>query len=323
MNLAAPTAPRTQIAESEFLTDVLHGLSRRQKTLPSKYFYDRTGSELFDRICELPEYYPTRTELSIMHRWADEMGRQLGDGVRLIEYGSGSSVKTRLLLDHLINPAAYVPVDVSGDHLHLTARRLQNDYEDIEILPVCADFTAPFDLPKTRRPATHDAVYFPGSTIGNFEPDQAMNLLSNISEQCGCGGGLLIGIDLKKDARVLEPAYNDASGVTAAFNLNLLHRINQELDGTFNVDEFHHTAVYNDDDGRIEMYLESNIDQTVHIADRTFEFSAGERICTEYSHKYTVDQFAQMAAQTGLTLRQHWTDDRQYFAVLHFARLNS
>lgn len=306
----------------EFRDDVLHGLAGSRKSLPSKHFYDQRGSQLFDQICELDEYYPTRTELAIMDKYGQEMGEQIGDGVMLIEFGSGSSTKTRLLLDHLIQPIAYVPVDVSCEHLHATANELAQDYPQIEILPVCADFTQEFSLPRASVSETHDAVYFPGSTIGNFEPQAAVELLGHIATLCGSGGGLIIGIDLQKDPDVLEAAYNDADGVTAEFNLNLLRRINRELDADFDLRQFRHTAVYNAEHGRIEMYLESLRSQTVQVEGREFTFASGERICTEYSHKYTIDGFSEVARSVGLTLRKEWTDSRNYFAVLHFALID-
>lgn len=322
------TSPTTSAADSvvseieEFAADVAAGLSQPNKTLPSKYFYDQRGSQLFDQICELPEYYPTRTELGIMQRYAAEMGRQIGAGAMVIEFGSGSSTKTRILLDHLVDPAAYVPVDVSYEHLHETAQALVRAYPGLDILPVCADFTRPFDLPSASRLETHDAVYFPGSTIGNFEQADAMGLLEHIVSLCGQGGGLLVGIDLQKDVDVLEAAYNDAQGVTAEFNLNLLHRINRQLEGDLQVDQFRHEAVYNREVGRIEMYLVSTVDQTATISGQRYNFPQGDRICTEYSHKYTVAGFAEMAQSVGLTLRRQWLDDQEYFAVLHLALLD-
>lgn len=304
-------------ATETFLGEVLEGLKARPRHLPCKYFYDERGSRLFDEICELDEYYLTRTELAIMRQHAAEMAQQIGPGVMLVEYGSGSSVKTRLLLDHLPDPAAYVPVDISREHLHRTADRLSRAYRRIEVLPVCADFTEPFRLPVSRRPATHAAVYFPGSTIGNFRPSTARNILARISQLCGKGGGLLIGVDLQKDTPTLEAAYNDAQGVTAEFNLNLLRRINRELDADFDVDQFEHQAVYNDRLGRVEISLVSQCDQTVEIAGDEFQLADGELICTEYSHKYTIDSFANLASEVGLSLRRHWTDDQQRFGVLH------
>ena len=305
--------------QRNFLVDVLAGLRMTAKQLPCKYFYDARGSELFDRICRLDEYYPTRTEMTIMDRFATEMGAQIGPGAMLVEYGSGSSVKTRYLLDALPDAAAYVGVDVSGEHLRRSARELARDKPHVQILSVCADFTGDFVLPIPKRVATHTAVYFPGSTIGNFEPMQAAELLTRIARLCGRDGGLLIGIDLKKDTATIEAAYNDRAGVTAQFNLNLLERINRELEADFDLSKFAHDARYNSQRGRIEMYLVSQCAQVVTIDDEKIEFAAGETICTEYSHKYTVEEFAAIAAASGLSLHQQWTDPKQYFAVLHLA----
>lgn len=310
---------RAERARQAFRDDALAGLRGSPKSLPCKYFYDKRGSELFDEICLLDEYYLTRSELGIMERHAAEMGQQIGPGVMLVEYGSGSSVKTRYLLDGLPDPVAYVPVDISDEHLHETARELERDYPQIEILPVCADFTREFALPLSERSTTHAAVYFPGSTIGNFQPHKAAELLERITRLCGTGGGLLIGIDLQKDPRTIEAAYNDRRGVTAEFNLNLLRRINRELDGDFDLDQFEHRAVYNAQAGRVEISLVSRRDQTVEVGGEAFEFARGEAIHTEYSHKYTIDGFAEMAARAGLTLRREWTDPKRYFAVLHLA----
>ncbi len=302
-----------------FLNDVLVGLRAVPKRLPCKYFYDRRGSELFDRICQLNEYYLTRSELAIMDQFAPEMGEQIGPGAMLVEYGSGSSVKTRYLLDGLSEAVAYVPVDISGEHLQQTARELARDYPRLEILPVCADFTLDFALPRSTRPATHAAVYFPGSTIGNFLPSRAAELLRRITALCGTGGGLLIGIDLKKEAATIDAAYNDRLGVTAEFNLNLLRRINRELDADFDAGQFFHQARYDVELGRVEMHLVSRQDQAVTIGGETIEFVQDETICTEYSHKYTVDEFAAIAAAAGLALHREWTDKNRRVAVLHFA----
>ena len=320
MSSYAPAAHgRSLRTRGLFEKDVLAGLSKTPKQLPCKYFYDSRGSEIFDRICLLDEYYLTRTELAIMDVFATEMGAQIGPGAMLVEFGSGSGVKTRYLLDSLPDPAAYVGVDVSGRHLEQAARELARDYPRIEILSVCADFTRDFALPASKRSPSHTAVYFPGSTIGNFEPAQAADLLDRIARLCGQAGGLLIGIDLKKDIATIKAAYNDRLGVTAQFNLNLLHRINRELDADFDVDRFSHEARYNDEFGRIEMYLISRVAQTAIIGDEKIEFAAGEAICTEYSHKYTVDEFAAIAAASGLALHNEWTDANRRFAVLHCA----
>ncbi len=310
---------RSSRARRAFLSDVLAGLRETPKQLPCKYFYDSRGSALFDRICQLDEYYLTRSELALMDRFASEMGAQIGPGAMLVEYGSGSSVKTRYLLDALPEPVAYVGVDVSGQHLKQAAQELALDYPQIEILSVCADFTADFALPISKRPATHAAVYFPGSTIGNFLPAQAAELLGRIARLCRQGGGLLIGIDLKKAPATIEAAYNDRLGVTAQFNLNLLHRINRELGADFDVDRFSHQASYNSELGRIEMHLVSRDAQTVTIENELIEFAIDETICTEYSHKYTVDEFAAIAAASGLALHREWIDKKHNFAVLHFA----
>ena len=305
--------PSTEV----FRRDVSRGLRMRPKRLPSKYFYDEYGSRLFDEICELDEYYLTRAELEITQRYAAEFAAQIGTGVRLVEFGSGSSVKTQILLDHLEDPAAYVPVDISRRHLHKTANELSQAYPHIEVLPVCADFTREFDIPDPDRDPSHTAVYFPGSTIGNLQRSDAEALLARIARMCGAGGGLLIGIDLQKDVEILEAAYNDARGVTAEFNLNLLRRINRELDADFAIDQFEHVAFYNPSEGRIEMHLRSCCAQTVHVADESFAFDEDETICTEYSHKYTITGFKQIAAAAGLTLRRHWTDSQENFAVAH------
>lgn len=309
-------------SSESFLDEVLLGLQQFPKTLPCKYLYDKRGSRLFDQICDLDEYYLTRTELAIMEAYAPQMAAQIGSGVMFVEYGSGSSVKTRILLDHLAAVAAYVPVDISRKHLQQTSRDLARSYPTLEVRPVCADFNTDFDLPISQHDPSHCAVYFPGSTIGNLERREALELLSRIATLCGAGGGLLIGIDLQKDRETLEAAYNDAKGITAEFNLNLLRRINRELHGDFRFNQFRHVAEYNIEHSRVEIFLESLGDQVVTIAGNAFDIAEGESICTEHSHKYTVDGFARMAAEAGLTLRKHWTDEQNRFAVLHFAVLD-
>lgn len=306
----------------QFLRDVLQGLRQSPPTLPCKYFYDFRGSQLFEQICQLPEYYPTRTELRIMHQYADQMGAALGSAAMLIELGSGSSQKTRELLEHLPDPVAYVPVDVSATFLHKTAEQLRADFPSVEILPVVADFTRGFPLPEPQRPPQRKSFYFPGSTIGNLEEAEVDSLLEQIATAVGPGGGLLIGIDLHKDVATLEAAYNDAQGVTADFNKNLLHHINRELDADFSVDDFAHRATYNSDRHRIEMSLVCQRDQEVTIDDAVFAFAAGDEILTEYSHKYDLDEFAAVAARAGFQLQQTWTDDDQLFAVLYLVVAN-
>jgi len=306
-------APSTQ----QFLRDVRQGLQSEPKSLPCKYLYDERGSQLFDDICELDEYYPTRTELAIMREHGAEMGERLGRGCVLVEYGSGSSLKTRLLLEHLITPAAYVPVDISKEHLEQSARDLAAKFSHIPVHPVCADFTAEFDIPDLdgRR-----NVYFPGSTIGNFSKPQAVALLQKMASLCRPHGGLLIGIDLKKDREILESAYNDREGVTAAFNRNLLTRINRELAGSFNVDQFRHEAFYNKQAGRMEIHLVSECDQSVRVDGFEVSFSKGESIHTESCHKYAIHEFHELAAQAGFHPEKVWTDSRELFSV-HYLSL--
>jgi dimethylhistidine N-methyltransferase len=313
------SAVAANTVNQEFLRDVLMGLSQRQKRIPCKYFYDRQGSQLFDAICELPEYYVTRTELAIMRDHAAEMAVALGQRAMLIEFGSGSSTKSQLLLSELQIPAAYVPIDISGQHLEFTASRLRRKFPRIEILPVCADFTQAFRLPHSKIPMTHRAVYFPGSTIGNFEPHAAAQLLANIVKICGPQGGLLIGIDLQKDINVLEAAYNDRQGVTQRFNLNVLRRANRELAADFELQNFTHRARYDKTHHRMDLRLVSRCEQTVHVDGTAFDFAKGETIHTEYSHKYTVEGFAKIAAEQGLALRKTWTDAQNFFAVLYLA----
>lgn len=298
-----------------FLDDVLHGLSLAPKTLPCKYFYDETGSRLFDEICRLDEYYPTRTETAIMQSHAGEMAALLGRDVVLVEYGSGSSTKSRILLDSLPDLAAYVPIDISREHLCRSADCLACEYAGLPIHPVCADYTAPFRLPTFGREDARWSVYFPGSTIGNFHQPEAVRFLRQIARVVGPGGGLLIGVDLKKDTRVLEAAYNDRRGITAAFNMNLLRRINRELGANFNSKQFRHFAFYNEFCGRIEMHLLSLSDQTVRIDREEMAFEAGERIFTECSYKYSLAEFARLAGEAGFTVRKVWTDPAHVFSV--------
>lgn len=301
-----------------FRRDVLSGLRNSPKRLPCKYFYDDLGCQLFDRICELEEYYPTRTELEIMNAAAGEMADRIGPDALVIEYGSGSSVKTRVLLDALHDPAAYMPVDIARDHLEATAQRMSVDYPALHVVPVCADFVAGFEVPDLL--AACRMIYFPGSTIGNFTPAEARRLLERMGEQVGPGGGLLIGIDLHKPADVLEAAYNDSSGVTAAFNLNLLTRMNRELDAGFELEDFEHYALYNPVERRIEIYVRSLKRQSIEVAGETFFFDEGELVHTEFSYKHEVSDFANLAAAAGLRLDATWTDDREWFAVLLLER---
>ncbi len=304
-----------QQTKNKFQTDVLAGLSRSRKRLPSKYFYDAAGSRLFDRITELDEYYPTRTELTIMRAHAAAMADRCGPRTLLIELGAGSLVKVRLLLDELDCPAAYVPVDVSGEHLRAAVKELRASYPGLRIDPVVADFTGPFKMHHLT--AARRVVYFPGSTIGNFEPEEADALLRHCARLAGAGGGLLLGVDLRKDPAVLERAYNDARGVTAAFNRNLLVRINRELGADFDTTQFRHLAYYNIERSRIEMHLVSAARQEVRVGDQVFAFRTGESIHTENSYKYDLAELDRRAAACGLRVDATWTDEKRYFAVLY------
>ena len=304
--------------EEQLRDELLAGLRRTQKTLPSKYFYDDAGSALFEDICTLEEYYPTRTEIGILEHNIRDIAANIGPRCLLIEYGSGASVKIRLLLDHLRGIAGYVPIDISEEHLLAAAGELREEYPRLRILPVPADYTQEFDLPEIVFPYDRRVVFFPGSTIGNFTPEQARDFLAHIAETAGEDGGLLIGVDLKKDVGVLEDAYNDSRGVTADFNLNMLVRLNNEFNGDFDLDAFRHRAVYNGAAGRIEMHLVSKREQVAHVAGEQFLFRAGESILTEYSYKYTPEEFAALAAPY-FTVERVWTDARQWFSVQYLA----
>lgn len=304
-------------ATDTFLDEVVEGLHRSRKAIPPKFFYDAAGSALFDTITELPEYYPTRTEMGIMRRYIDQIVARIGPHSLLVEYGSGSSVKTRILLDHLTDVAGYVPIDISKEHLLQSAATLAEAYPGLPITPVCADYTTEIVLPSFY--GARPVVFFPGSTIGNFEPDEAKAFLRRVADVVGSGGGLLIGVDLKKDAGIIEAAYNDAQGVTAAFNKNLLVRINNELEGTFDLTAFAHRAFYNAAFGRIEMHLVSLWEQVVHVGNLPFAFQQGETILTEYSYKYSLDDFAALASSAGFEVEQVWTDADRLFSVQELA----
>jgi len=293
-----------------FREDVIAGLSLPRKSLSPKYFYDAAGSRLFERICRLREYYLTRAELALTRAHIAAIAHFAGRAGTLIEYGSGESVKSRLLL-HAMRPCRYVPVDISEDALQAAAARLAREFPRLDIVPVMGDFSRPLTLPvKGRR--GNCAVYFPGSTIGNLTPEEAQAFLAMTRGQAG---RMLVGVDLKKDANVLYAAYNDAKGVTAAFNLNLLRRINRELGGDFDLRGFAHYAFYNPGPGRIEMHLVSLARQTVSVGEHRFAFSAGESIHTENSYKYSIDEFQALAAQAGLRGARVWTDRRGLFSL--------
>ena len=305
------------VDKSTFLKEVLAGLRSSPKTLPCKYFYDQRGAALFVEICELEEYYPTRTETAILERRAGEIAAAVGPRCLVIELGSGEARKTEILLEALSDPVGYVPVDISGEQLARTAQRIGRGFPELAVQPVAADYTAAWSLPEL--PATGRSerrlAFFPGSTIGNFSNDEATAFLARLRRVLGDGGALLIGADLQKDRQVLERAYNDARGVTAAFNLNLLARINRELGADFALEAFEHRAIYNQEAGRIEMYLESLRAQTVDIGGHAIELAAGEWICTEHSHKYSPKGFRDLAEAAGFSVEQVWTDDGGLFSV--------
>ncbi len=321
LRIPAAGGPNTdwRVAAPSLVDDVLRGLKCTPKRLSPTYFYDERGSKLFDEICELPEYYITRTETRILERHAREIARRIGENALLVELGSGASTKTRLLLEELPDLAAYVPVDISRTHLMAAARRISAAYPGLEVLPACADFTRHFPLPRPRRTPSRVVVFFPGSTIGNFDPPAAIELMSLMrqitSSRLGIAGGMVIGFDLVKDPAVLERAYNDAAGVTAEFNLNVLRRLNRELGATFDLRRFRHTAVWAPEASRIEMRLISTEAQSVSIADETIHFAAHEPIITEHCHKYTPELFAAQARAAGWAGRQTWNDEQGYFQI--------
>ncbi|OGA19252.1 MAG: dimethylhistidine N-methyltransferase [Betaproteobacteria bacterium RIFCSPLOWO2_02_FULL_66_14] len=307
---------RTATVPAEgFRDDVIAGLSQPQKTLSPKFFYDAEGSRLFEAICRLPEYYPTRCELALTRRHLEDVARFAGRGVALVEYGSGASTKTRLLIGAL-RPRAYVPVDISEAALEGAQRRLAREFPWLPVQGVAGDFMQPLELPVFRaRNARRRVVYFPGSTIGNLTPEEAHAFLRMTRAQVGARGAMLVGVDLKKDANVLHAAYNDAKGVTAAFNRNLLARINRELGADFDLRRFAHYAFYNLRRGRIEMHLVSLARQTVAIGRHRFGFDVGESIHTENSCKYSVEEFRALSLRAGFRAERVWLDPRRYFAL--------
>jgi dimethylhistidine N-methyltransferase len=294
--------------------EVLAGLQAPRKRLSPKFFYDARGAELFERITTLAEYYPTRTELGILEQRVDEIAEMVGSRVALIEYGSGAGRKVRLLLEALETPVAYVPIDISGEQLERVAASLRDDYPDVEIHPYRADYTRPLDLPRFPQ-ARRRVAFFPGSTIGNFEPDAAIDFLRRIRHGVEDNGALILGVDRRKDPAVLERAYNDAEGVTAAFNLNLLTRLNRELGATFDLERFRHRAVFNEAASRIEMHLESVADQVVTVAGVAVPFRAGETIWTESSYKYDHARLEALVGEAGFTIHHCWTDPDEHFWV--------
>jgi L-histidine N-alpha-methyltransferase len=299
---------------SEILADVLYGLGAERKTLPPKLFYDDVGARLFERICTLDEYYLTRSELSILRERAREIADFIGPRVGLVEYGSGAATKVRFLLDELPDAAAYVPIDISREQLARVAADLEADYPALAVRPICGDYTRLLPLPNLP-PHARRVAFFPGSTIGNFHPAEAAAFLTRIRRTVGSGGALVIGVDRRKDAAVLHAAYDDPHGVTAAFNRNILRRINRELGANFDLASFRHVAFFNDDASRIEMHLESTRDQTVRVAGHAFDFACGETIWTESSYKYDEEQLATVASAAGFRVDRLWTDANGLFWV--------
>ncbi len=317
---ATPVPAYAPAPEATFGDEVSRGLAQTPKTLPCKYLYDERGSALFDQICELEEYYPTRTELGIMRDRVSEIARTVGPDTLLVEYGSGSSTKTRLLLDALPDLMGYVPIDISRKHLLATGERLRANYQELEVMPLVADFTRPLRLPSPVRKPRRTVIYFPGSTIGNFTIPEARGFLSRAAELAGAHGGLLIGVDLEKDPSILEPAYDDRKGVTAAFNLNLLARINRELGGTFDLSGFRHRAAWDGARRRMELSLVSVRAQVAMVNGQRVAFREGESIVTEYSHKYTLERFRHLARSAGWRVDRVWTDRDDLFSV-HYLRV--
>ncbi|MDI4663294.1 L-histidine N(alpha)-methyltransferase [Xanthobacter autotrophicus] len=317
-SLSGTGSDRADDAVAALRADVICGLSRPQKALPPKYFYDAAGSRLFDHICRLPEYYPTRCELEILKARAGEIGALAGPEASLVEFGSGSSIKVRLLLDAMAEPSAYVPIDISGPHMRAAVARLADAYPAVAMVPVEADFTQPVRLPPLGQ--GRRVGFFPGSTIGNFTPEAATDFLAHVGEVLGAGALFVIGFDLAKARTVLEAAYDDRQGVTAAFNLNLLTRINREVGADFEPAAFRHRAFFNAEESRIEMHLESVREQAVRIDRHHFAFGMGETIHTENSYKFSAEAFLAMARRAGWQKRRVWTDTRGWFAVAALER---
>jgi dimethylhistidine N-methyltransferase len=313
-----------QPVAQDILTEVIAGLSRPQKVLPAKYFYDEQGSKLFEAITKLPEYYPTRIEINLLREHRETIAKLVKDDVWLLEYGSGASLKIRLLLQ-AIKPNCYVPMDISKDFLLASAESLMEDYPWLNVYAACVDYSQPVRLPADMITSAQKLGFFPGSSIGNFSPQEAQVFLQGVRNTLGKDGAMLIGIDLQKDKQVLEAAYNDCQNVTAAFNFNILHHINRVLGTQFNVDFFEHKAIYSEAKGRIEMHLVSTMDQIVKISDtstadsesKNIIFKAGETIHTEHSYKYSKQGFKDLVEGAGFEVRECWSDDKDYFAMFY------
>jgi dimethylhistidine N-methyltransferase len=321
MNVHASALAEAHLPDEQttaFAREAIEDLSQQPKKLSPKYFYDATGSELFEAITRLPEYYPTRTELAILKERGSEIAKIIPEHAALVEFGAGATTKVRLLLNQC-KFAAYVPVDISGDFLKAQANGLKRDFPSLGIHPVAADFTTPFELPKAVA-SMPKVGFFPGSTIGNFEPDAVVAFLAHCGRLLGPGAEVVIGVDVKKDKAILDAAYNDSAGLNAAFNLNLLHRIRAELTSDIAIEDFAHVAFYNPDEGRVELYIRSLKDQSCVIAGRRFSFAAGEMIHTENSYKYAIPEFHALAARAGFSALDTWTDDDGKFSVHYLQR---
>jgi dimethylhistidine N-methyltransferase len=304
------------VKETAFLDDVIQGLSQSRKSLPCKYFYDQHGSYYFERICGCKDYYLTRTEMAIMDEFMPQVVQVAGERRLVVEYGSGSAIKTRFLLRSLWRPAAYIPIDIFSEYLEDTVKEFSCSFPDLEIISVCADFTRPFELPQPQTLHKGKLIYFPGSTIGNFSPGESIQLLQNMFFNCSRGDLVLLGVDLKKPRHILDKAYNDDDGYTAAFNLNLLKRINRELNADFCVENFFHKAFYNEAFGRVEMHLVSACEQTATIDGQEFRFFENESIHTENSHKYNIQELLKLVESSGFSMRRIWTDRKEFFAMV-------
>lgn len=305
---------------SNFGSEILAGLSKRQKQIPPKFFYDDYGSKIFEQICELEEYYPTRTELGILEQHCLDIAGQIGEYSFIIEYGSGSSQKICLLLDAIKKPLAYMPIDISREHMLVASKKIAAKYPELDVLAVCADYTTKMVLPEYNQSLIQKKViFFPGTTIANLEPAEAVQLLKQSAAIVGLGGGMLIGFDMKKDPQILHAAYNDAKGVTAAFNVNLLARINRELEADFDLSKFAHYAFFNLNESRIEMHLVSLTDQVISIAGQQFRFAEGESIHTENSYKFTMNKIEKLAASGGFKVTKFWTDPDNLFSICYLS----
>jgi dimethylhistidine N-methyltransferase len=305
---------------ANFRRELTSGLRGSPPSIPCKFFYDARGSELFEQICELPEYYPTRTEVGILESHARQIARAVGPNARVIEYGSGSGLKTKMLLHMLEDATTYIPIEISVSALRACYQSLGAAFPELSIVPICADYTKTVELPDELPAAERSIVFFPGSTIGNFAPPHARSFLAKTAELVGDDGGLIIGVDLVKEHDVLEDAYNDSRGVTAEFNLNLLRRANRELGADFDIESFEHRAIFNGEASRIEMHLVSTENQAVSVAGESFDFEAGDHIVTEYSYKFRPDDFEELASSSGFEARTMWTDEDDLFSVWYLER---